>query len=79
MESEKTIAPALSAAELGRIHAVLLSHDAHFDNLDTAGRGLLQGVTLTLTTPEGAERLGGTARGLQPFESTELERPTVAP
>ena len=75
MESEKTIAPALSIAELGRIDAVLLSHDDHFDNLDTAGRRLLQDVELTLTTPDGAERLGGTARGLAPFESTELGRP----
>ena len=75
MESEKTIGPALSAAALGRIDAVLLSHDEHFDNLDTAGRQLLQDIPLTLTTPGGAERLGGTARGLQPFESTELERP----
>lgn len=75
MESEKTIGPALSTAELGRIDAVLLSHDEHFDNLDTGGRQLLQDVGLTLTTPEGAQRLGGTARGLQPFESTELQRP----
>lgn len=75
MESEKTMGPGLSAAELGRIDAVLLSHDEHFDNLDTAGRELLQEVPLTLTTPGGAERLGGTARGLHPFESTELERP----
>lgn len=75
MVSEKTIAPALSVAELGRIDAVLLSHDEHFDNLDTAGRRLLQDVGLTLTTPEGEERLGGTAQGLAPFESTELERP----
>ena len=75
MESEKTIAPALPVAELGRIDAVLLSHDGHFDNLDTAGRRLLQDVGLTLTTPDGAARLGGTARGLAPFESTELERP----
>ena len=75
MESEKTIAPGLSAADLRRIDVVLLSHDEHFDNLDTAGRQLLQDIPLTLTTPGGAERLGGTARGLQPFESTELERP----
>ena len=74
MESDKTLAPALSAAELGRIDAVLLSH-AHFDNLDTAGRRLLQDVPLTLTTPDAAEHLGGTTRGLRPFESTELARP----
>lgn len=34
----KTAAPALSPESLGRIDAVLLSHDHHFDNLDHAGR-----------------------------------------
>ena len=75
MESEKTVGPGLSAADLGRIDVVLLSHDEHFDNLDTAGRRLLQDIPLTLTAPQGAERLGGTAQGLRPFESTELARP----
>jgi L-ascorbate metabolism protein UlaG (beta-lactamase superfamily) len=37
----KTQGPALSAAEIGRIDAVLLTHDQHADNLDPAGRLLL--------------------------------------
>jgi L-ascorbate metabolism protein UlaG (beta-lactamase superfamily) len=69
-------APANAApADLGRIDAVLLSHDQHPDNLDHSGRALLADVPLTLTTPSGAGRLGGTARGLAPWDSIALERP----
>ena len=38
----KTTGPAVAAEELGRIDAVLLSHDQHPDNLDDAGRALLR-------------------------------------
>jgi hypothetical protein len=34
----KTSGPALDAAAIGPVDAVLLSHDQHADNLDTAGR-----------------------------------------
>jgi len=68
----KTQAAAIDASALGRVDAVLLSHDHHFDNLDRAGRALLADVPLTLTTTAGAERLGGTARGLAPWESVQL-------
>jgi L-ascorbate metabolism protein UlaG (beta-lactamase superfamily) len=51
---------------------VLLSHDHHFDNLDHAGRALLAQAHRVLTTREGAERLGSDARGLAPWESTQL-------
>ncbi|NYI07538.1 L-ascorbate metabolism protein UlaG (beta-lactamase superfamily) [Allostreptomyces psammosilenae] len=61
--------------DLGRVDAVLLSHDEHADNLDHSGRALLADVPLTLTTPSGAGRLGGTARGLADWEAVELERP----
>ncbi|MFE3458072.1 MBL fold metallo-hydrolase [Nocardiopsis aegyptia] len=71
----KTVAPAASPDELGPIDAVLLSHDEHPDNLDLSGRALLADVPLTLTTHGGADRLGGTARGLAPGEDVELDRP----
>jgi len=68
--------PALSAAEIGRLDAVLLTHDQHADNLDPAGRRLLAEAPLVLTTQIGAERLGaeglGVARGLAPWESAEI-------
>jgi L-ascorbate metabolism protein UlaG (beta-lactamase superfamily) len=65
----KTTGPALSADEIGRIDAVLLSHDHHFDNLDNAGRALLPNVETTYTTYSGAERLDGYAIGMSPFET----------
>lgn len=69
---EKHTAPARDAASLGRIDAVLLSHDQHADNLDHAGRDLLAHVPVTFTTRAGAGRLGGAARGLDPWQTAEL-------
>ncbi|MEV4556776.1 MBL fold metallo-hydrolase [Kitasatospora sp. NPDC049285] len=71
----KTLPGTVEPAELGHLDAVLLSHDEHPDNLDHGGRKLLADVPLTLTTPSGAIRLGGTAQGLAPWESAELARP----
>ena len=65
-------APAMAASELGRIDAVLLSHDHHVDNLDHAGRSLLPSAPQVLTTVEGAARLGAGAVGLTPWQHTEL-------
>ncbi|MDG5804229.1 MBL fold metallo-hydrolase [Streptomyces ossamyceticus] len=71
----KTAPSSVTPADLGRVDAVLLSHDEHPDNLDRSGRALLADVPVTLTTTGGAGRLGGTARGLAPWESAELRRP----
>ena len=71
----KTQSPALPPEELGRIDAVLLSHDHHYDNLDAAGRQLLNAAARVLTTEAGAERLGGNARGLAPWSTIELVAP----
>jgi L-ascorbate metabolism protein UlaG (beta-lactamase superfamily) len=68
----KTLGPAVEPDALGRLDAVLLSHDHHFDNLDAAGRALLARVPRVLTTAVGASRLGGTAVGLAPWASFEL-------
>jgi L-ascorbate metabolism protein UlaG (beta-lactamase superfamily) len=70
---EKTSGPALSVEEIGTLDAVLLSHDQHFDNLDHSGRAMLPTVARTYTTKAGAERLGGHAIGLAPFETCTLE------
>jgi L-ascorbate metabolism protein UlaG (beta-lactamase superfamily) len=70
--SRKESGPAVAAGEIGPIDAVLLSHDHHADNLDAAGRALLPGVGATITTEAGARRLGGNARGLASWASTEL-------
>jgi L-ascorbate metabolism protein UlaG (beta-lactamase superfamily) len=73
--SVKLAGPALAASDLGSIDAVLLSHDHHEDNLDPAGRALLPSAGVVVTTTSGAGRLGGSARGLAPWEATTLEAP----
>lgn len=73
--SRKLAGPALAAADLGPIDAVLLSHDQHDDNLDPAGRELLASVPTVVTTVPGARRLGAAARGLEPWGATRLEAP----
>lgn len=72
---EKTSGPSLSVEEIGKLDAVLLSHDHHFDNLDNSGRAMLPSVGVTYTTNAGAERLGGNAVGLAPFETRTLQGP----
>jgi L-ascorbate metabolism protein UlaG (beta-lactamase superfamily) len=71
----KTAPAAVAPAELGPLDVVLLSHDQHPDNLDHSGRALLPDVPLVLTTVSGADRLGGTSRGLDPWEALDLARP----
>jgi L-ascorbate metabolism protein UlaG (beta-lactamase superfamily) len=63
----KTAGPIIS--KIGKIDAVLLSHDQHGDNLDHAGREFLNSVPKTFTTKIGAERLKGNAVGLSPWET----------
>jgi L-ascorbate metabolism protein UlaG (beta-lactamase superfamily) len=73
--SHKVTGPSVAAADLGPVDAVLLSHDQHGDNLDDAGRALLPSVGTVVTTVSGARRLGGGARGLRPWATTELSAP----
>lgn len=73
----KTEGSALSPEAVGPVDAVLLSHDQHPDNLDDDGRVFLASVPLTLTTAAGAERLGGTALGLRPWEEAHVGPLTV--
>ena len=70
--STKTAGPAVELDELGRIDAVLLSHDQHQDNLDLRGRDSLSRAGKVVTTIAGARRLGGNAEGLRPWESMVL-------
>ena len=74
----KTTGPALDLAEIEPIDVVLLSHDHHSDNLDPAGREFLPSAGRVLTTAAGAERLGGNATGLEPWQTVEVERPDGA-
>ena len=77
--STKTAGPALAPEDLLPVDAVLLTHDHHADNLDDAGRALLDRVPVVVTTAPGARRLGGHARGLRPWESTVLAAPVLPP
>ena len=71
----KLAGPAVAPDDVLPIDLVLLSHDHHDDNLDTSGRAFLARADRTLTTTAGADRLGGNATGLEPWQSLEVERP----
>jgi L-ascorbate metabolism protein UlaG (beta-lactamase superfamily) len=71
----KTHGPAVAADALGPVDAVLLSHDQHPDNLDTAGRELLSRVPVVFSTTAAAGRLGGTVTALAPWQQATLTGP----
>jgi L-ascorbate metabolism protein UlaG (beta-lactamase superfamily) len=73
----KTADAVVGPEEIGRVDVVLLSHDQHPDNLDSGGRAFLAGVPLVLSTPDAEQRLGQPVRGLQPWQSVNLEGVTV--
>jgi L-ascorbate metabolism protein UlaG (beta-lactamase superfamily) len=70
---EKTGDASVTPEQLGRIDAVLLSHEQHGDNLDDAGRAFLSRVPRVLTTPESAGRLGGVTEGLSNWQSVVVD------
>lgn len=69
----KTAGPALAAAEVGAVDAVLLSHDQHPDNLDVAGRKYALGAPVVLSTASAHDRLGGPVRALANWDSYDLD------
>jgi L-ascorbate metabolism protein UlaG (beta-lactamase superfamily) len=69
----KLAGPAVSAGEIGTVDVVLVSHDHHADNLDTAGREILARAGRVFTTSAGAERLGAGAEGLDPGDTVDLD------
>ena len=73
--SDKVTGPAVELADVGPVDAVLLTHDHHGDNLDTAGRAMLSSVPTVLTTSAGAKRLaavGPDVRGLSAGDVSRL-------
>ncbi|KAK7711686.1 hypothetical protein SLS57_007979 [Botryosphaeria dothidea] len=70
---KNTTSPALTLAQLPPIDAVLLSHEDHWDNLDTLGRQLLDGRRV-LTTRDGAKNLAPRPGvvGLAPWQTLDL-------
>jgi len=71
--SIKLTEPTISPKDLGKIDAVLLSHDHHEDNLDRAGRAWLPQAGKVITTTAGAKRLKGNSIGLRKWQSTSIE------
>jgi len=71
----KTAGPAATAQQIGRVDAVLLSHDQHADNLDNAGRAFLAQSKRVLTTIAGAKALSISSRLrlLEPGFPTTIE------
>jgi L-ascorbate metabolism protein UlaG (beta-lactamase superfamily) len=69
---EKLSEPAIK--DIGKIDIVLLSHDQHGDNLDQAGRELLNHVNQTFSTHAAAGRLPGIT-ALSPWESVTVHTP----
>jgi L-ascorbate metabolism protein UlaG (beta-lactamase superfamily) len=70
---EKTQTPAFGTERLGRIDAVLLSHDQHDDNLDDTGRQLLKDIPVVLSTPGAHKRLGKHVTGMRSWTSKKLK------
>jgi L-ascorbate metabolism protein UlaG (beta-lactamase superfamily) len=68
----KTQDPAWTIAQIGALDVALVSHDHHFDNLDRAGRRLLEDLPSVVTTRAGAERLGTRTIGLDAWHTYEL-------
>ncbi|PKQ25333.1 MAG: Zn-dependent hydrolase [Actinobacteria bacterium HGW-Actinobacteria-4] len=68
----KTAGPAVSASEISNVHAVLLSHDEHEDNLDESGRAFLKAVDHVFSTPGAAGRVRGVT-GLAPWQTFTLD------
>jgi len=72
-DSIKLTEPSIRMEDLGKIDAILLSHDHHEDNLDRAGRTLLPLAGKVITTSAGARRLGHNTIGLKTWQSTVIE------
>jgi L-ascorbate metabolism protein UlaG (beta-lactamase superfamily) len=71
--SVKTTGPAIAASEIGRIDLALVSHDQHADNLDDAGRALLDDCDHVLTTVAAARRFAEPhVQGVAPHGSVAL-------
>ena len=71
--SVKTVGPARTAHEVTPLDVVVLSHDHHADNLDTAGRNLLAKAGTVVTTRSGHRRLrSDNTRGLSPWGTTVI-------
>jgi L-ascorbate metabolism protein UlaG (beta-lactamase superfamily) len=70
----KLVGPARTAEELGRVDAVLLSHDQHVDNFDRSGKTYAMAAPRLVTTLAGAQRLGIPVEGLGAWQNTTISK-----
>jgi len=76
----KLIPPAVAAERVGRVDAVLLSHEQHSDNLDQAGRDFLRDVPITFSTNEAGRRLTtASVQPLEPWHHARISQPDGEP
>ncbi len=75
--SKKSSVPALSAASVGKVDLVLLSHDQHGDNLDKSGRAFLSNVPRILTTQPAARRLKR-GEGLKEWQTVDCDQVRIS-
>ncbi len=68
----KTVGPALTVSELGRVDAALLSHHHHRDNLDILGLEMMLQLPAVISTTKAHEDLGDIVVGLEPWQETHL-------
>lgn len=61
--------PSVTAAELGSVDIVLVSHDNHADNLDDSGRKFALAAPRLVAGPRSAGRLGPPATALAPWQT----------
>ncbi|MFI9836248.1 MBL fold metallo-hydrolase [Nonomuraea sp. NPDC051941] len=70
----KSAGPAVDENGVGPVDLVLVSHEAHPDNLDERGRAFASTAPLVLTGPLAARRLGSPAVGLSPWTVHSVPR-----
>ena len=74
----KTAGPALSERDLGPVDLVLVSHDAHPDNLDDRGRSFALAAPLVLAGPLAAGRWARRRPGWPRGPAARCPAPTAA-
>ncbi|WP_166867904.1 MULTISPECIES: MBL fold metallo-hydrolase [unclassified Salinibacterium] len=73
----KTAGPGIPASVVEPVDAVLLSHHAHADNLDTTGREFAMNAPVVLSTPEAEAELGSPVVGMRPWQTYRLGDVTI--
>jgi L-ascorbate metabolism protein UlaG (beta-lactamase superfamily) len=76
-ELTKTTGPGLAATAVEPIDLVLLSHHAHADNFDVAGKELALRVPTVLSTPQAEAELGAPVVGMTPWQTHHIGQVVV--